>query len=76
MIPHELWAWMANGIIHVTYYIGDERVDWVKHNTKTGTTTGSVKYASFNRLLDAANDLYQWMAQDPTVERALGLGLW
>lgn len=49
------------------------RVDWVKHNLRSHVTSGSVQCSSFNKLLDASNDLYQWMVQDPEVERKLGL---
>jgi len=74
VIPVEIWAWMANGVIHVTYgWVGERPTSWVKYNCRTGTATGATKNRSIDMLMDEANVLYQWLAQSRVLDKELGL---
>lgn len=75
MYPNQnMTAWMEGNVINVTYQEpGKTRIDLIRHNIKSRTTKGSIKYGSINAMLDASDALFQWIAKDPVVERALGL---
>jgi hypothetical protein len=65
-------AWMDRWVLHVALVNEIQRRDgWVKHNIRTGMTTGAGVGGSLILLLEDADRLFQWMVTDPQLEQQL-----